>query len=46
VTNRDDEHDRATRLDSIDMLSGDHVTQAAQIVDRINALSDAFYVVK
>jgi hypothetical protein len=28
------------------MSSGDHITQAAQIVDRIDALSDAFYVVK
>lgn len=46
MTDRDDGHDKATRLDPIDMSSGDHITQAAQIVDRIDALSDAFYVVK
>jgi hypothetical protein len=47
VTNCDDGHDKATELDPIDTLSGDHITQAAQIIiDHINALRDAFHVVK
>lgn len=46
MTNCDDGHDKATELDPIDTLSGDHITQAAQIIDHINALRDAFHVVK
>ena len=46
MTNCDDGHDKATKLNPIDTLSGDHITQAAQIIDHINALRDAFHVVK